>query len=308
MTGQGIVRDIPSHDDNVVNATTPSDAPDSKNDNAPQVQVSLSTGSAGQNFCPEATAPEVAQPAKPVIFIRRPAVYLALCLAVLPLMAVTRAYSPAKNATTNAPGLWPTILQAVRDRATVDLTEDFGDDLQRWAGPSGLPENWSRDSAGSVRPGQLALYVKSIPLSDYRMEFRGLIDRKSLSFAYRAVDFDNYYAASLTVVNPGSIPEVALERYAVIDGKAGPRTQVRLPFSVRADTLYTVRVEVQGNRFATFVNDQFVDSFTDSRLPSGGVGFFSASDESARICWLRIVDRDDSLGKLCAFFTTRFDY
>ena len=265
------------------------------------------SGAAGQNPRPEATAAE-ALPAKPKIFIRRPAVCLALCLAVLPLMAVTRAYSPAKDAKTAEPALWPAIRQAVRDRARVDLTEDFGNDLQRWAGPGGLPQNWYRDSAGSARPGQLALYIKSIPLSDYRMEFRGLIDRKSLSFAYRAVDFDNYYAASLTIANPGPMPEVALERYVVINGKAGPRTQVRLPFSVRADTLYTVQVEVQGNRFATFVNDQFVDAFTDSRLPSGGVGFFSGPDASARICWLRVVDRDDALGKLCSVFASRFDY
>jgi hypothetical protein len=223
-------------------------------------------------------------------------------------MAVTRAYSPSERSANSTPALWPSIVRAVRDRASVDLTENFGDDLQRWAGPDGLPQNWSRDSAGSVRPGQLALYIKSIPLSDYRMEFRGLIERKSLSFAYRAADFDNYYAASVTVVSPGPIPEVALERYAVIAGKASPRTQVRLPFSVRADTLYTVQVEVQGNRFATFVNDQFVDSFTDSRLPSGGVGFFSGSDESARICWLRIVHQDDSFGKVCSFFASRFGY
>jgi hypothetical protein len=303
-----IVRDIPSEDDNVVDATAPVSAISSNDDSALQARTSLSVGAAEQNLCAEAPAPDMFQAGKPPIFIRRPAVWFALCIAVVPLMAVTRAHSPARDATNKEPALWPSILQAVRGRATVDLTEDFGDDLQRWAGPSGLPQNWSRDSAGSVRPGELGLYIKSIPLSDYRMEFRGLIDRKSLSFVYRAVDFDNYYAASLTEASAGPIPEVALERYAVIDGKAGPRTRVRLPFTVRADTLYRVQVEAQGNRFATFVNDQFVDSFTDNRLPSGGVGFFSASDESARICWLRIVDRDDSLGKLCSFFTSRFDY
>jgi hypothetical protein len=286
MSIQHCEKEIPTHDGDVPEATAPSGARPAENH----------------------SAPDVTQPAKPAIFIRRPVVCFALCLAVLPLMAVTRAYSPAKDATTTQPALWPTIRQAIRDRASVDLTEDFGDDLQRWAGPGGSPQNWSHDSSGSVRPGQLALYIKSIPLSDYRMEFRGLIDRKSLSFAYRALDFDNYYAASLVVVSSGPVPEVALERYAVINGKAGPRTQVRLPFTVRADTLYRVQVQVQGNRFATLINDQFVDAFTDSRLPSGGVGFFSASDESARICWLRIVDRDDSLGKICSFFASRFDY
>jgi hypothetical protein len=223
-------------------------------------------------------------------------------------MAVTVAHSPSRSTARPEPSLWSTIRQSLRDRATVDLTEDFGDALQRWAGSAGMPQEWSFDSAGFARPGQLALYIKSIPLRDYRMEFRGQIENKSLSFAYRAVDFNNYYAASITLVGQGPILEAELERYAVIDGQAGPKTSVRLPFPVRADMLYNVQVEVQGDRFVTRVNDQFVDSFNDSRLPSGGAGFFSRSGESARICWLRIVDRDDSFGKFCALFTSRFDY
>jgi hypothetical protein len=226
----------------------------------------------------------------------------------VPLLAVTVAYSPTTSASSPAPTFGGKIRQAVRQRASVDLSEDFGDNLRRWAGSGGLPQSWAHDSAGFVLPGTLALYIQSIPLSDYRMEFRGVIERRSLSFAYRAMDFDNYYAASITVVKPGPIPEVALERYAVIDGEAGPRTQVTLPFAVRADTLYDVQVEAHGNQFVIRINDQFVDSFTDSRLPSGGVGFFSGSGESARICWLRIVDRDDLLGKICSLFTSRFDY
>ena len=265
------------------------------------------------------SAPATAPPANPTpvraarapraAVLRRAAVCFGLCLALVPLLAVTVvAYSPAGRVSTPEPSFQEKIRQALRQRSTVDLTEDFGDDLQRWAGSAGLPQGWANDSAGSARPGELALYIKSIPLSDYRMEFRGLIERQSLSFVYRAMDFDNYYAASITVVKPGPIPEVALERYAVIDGKAGPRTRVRLPFSVLGDTLYNVQVQAQGNQFVIRINDQFIDSFTDSRLPSGGVGFFSGSGESARICSLRIVDRDDPLGKMCAMFTSRFDY
>jgi hypothetical protein len=223
-------------------------------------------------------------------------------------MAVTAAYSPAMSASSPSSSFGGKIRQAFRDRASVDLTENFGDNLRRWAGSDGAPQSWAHDSSDFALPGQLALYIQSMPLSDYRMEFRGVIERKSLSFVYRAKDFDNYYAASLTVVKPGLIPEVALERYAVIDGVAGPRTQVKLLFPVRSDTIYNVQVDAQGNRFVTRINDQLVDSFTDSRLPSGGVGFFSGSGQSARICWLRIVDRDDLFGKICSLFTSRFDY
>jgi hypothetical protein len=312
------IRRLPGFQDDSLPAAAPTGSPDSESSSAPQLLASLSLVSPGQSTCPAASVPATASPGDPAlvraalepkaIILRRPAVCLAICLAVVPLLAVTVvAYSPTTRVSSPPPTLGGKIRQAVRDRASVDLTEDFSDNLQRWAGPGGLPQSWSYDSAGFVRPGQLGLYIKSVPLSDYRMEFRGLIERKSLSFAYRAMDFDNYYAASITVVKPGPITEVVLERYAVINGQAGPRIQMRLP-SARADTIYTVQVEARGNQFVTRINDEFVDSFTDSRLPSGGVGFFSGSDESARICWLRIVDRDDTLGKICSLFSSRFDY
>jgi hypothetical protein len=121
------------------------------------------------------------------------------------------------------------------------------------------------------------------------------------------MDLNNYYAARITVVKAGPIPEVALERYAVIGGKACSRTQVTLPFPVRLDTLYNVRVDVRGDHFTTYINEQFVAAFNDGRLPSGGAGFFSAAGESARICWLRITDRDDLAGKICSLLAPRFN-
>jgi hypothetical protein len=219
---------------------------------------------------------------------------------------VTVRYTPQIGGASSAAVWLHSLRDTVRARSAVDLAEDFGDDLQRWVGSGGVPGGWVRDTDGFVRPGQLALYVKSIPLADYRMEFLGVIERKSLSFVYRAMDFDNYYAARITIVNPGPIPQVALERYAVINGQAGPRTQVELPFSVRMDTLYEVQVEARGDRFVTRINEQFVDAFNDNRLPSGGVGFFSGAGESARILRLRIADRDDMFGKICSLLAPRF--
>jgi len=222
-------------------------------------------------------------------------------------MVVTVALSPAKSAVDTKSPFWEKIGRVVHDRASVDLTEDFGDDLRGWTGSGGRLQSWAHDSAGFVRPGRLAICIKSVPLSDYHMEFRGLIVRKSLSFVYRAMDLNNYYAARVTIVKAGPIPEVALERYAVIGGKACSRTHVTLPFPVRLDTLYNVRMDVRGDHFTTYVNDLFVDAFNDGRLPSGGVGFFSAVDESARICWLRITDREDLAGKICLLLAPRFN-
>jgi len=201
----------------------------------------------------------------------------------LPLVAATVAYVPNGGVMGSAFAAWQSLRDAVRARASVALDEDFGDDLSRWAASSGRLQNWVRDEAGFAHPGQLAIYIKAIPLADYRMEFLGQIDQKGLGFVYRAMDFENYFAARITILQTGPIPEVALERYAVINGQAGPKTQVKLPFAVRQDTLYTVQVEAQGNHFVTYINGQFIDAFSDSRLPSGGVGFFSAPGDSARV-------------------------
>jgi hypothetical protein len=120
------------------------------------------------------------------------------------------------------------------------------------------------------------------------------------------MDFENYIAGRIVILQTGPIPEVALERYVVIKGQAGPKTLVKLPFAVRQDTLYTVQVEAQGDHFVTHINGQFMDAFSDSRLPSGGVGFFAAAGDSARVRSLRVVDRNDLLGNICSLFVPRF--
>ena len=237
----------------------------------------------------------------------RPVLCSALCLSVaVPLVAATVAYSPSLGVLGSAAARWQSLREAVRARASVELAEDFGDDLRRWAARRGQPENWVHDGPGFIHPSQLAIYIKSVPLADYRMEFLGLIDRNGLGFVYRAMDFDNYYAARITILQPGPIPEVALERYTVVNGHAGPKTQVKLPFAVRLDTLYAVQVEARGDRFVIRINDQLVDAFSDGRLPSGGIGFFSAAGDSARIRSLRVTDRDDLVGKICSSFAPRF--
>ena len=256
----------------------------------------------------EPALPEHVPPQQAKAVLSRPVLCIALCLAVVvPLMAARAAYAPAQRGVES--GWWRSLQNAVRARASVDLAEDFGDDLgERWAGSDGLPQDWVTNAAGFTRPGQLALYIKSLPLADYHMEFLGLIERKSLNFVYRAMDFNNYYCGRIVIVKPGPVPEAAFERWAVINGRGGLKTQVTLSSTVRMDTLYDVEVEAQGNHFITRINGEFIDSFSDSQLPSGGVGFFSGAGESARICRLRIADHNDTFGRICSLFTTRFEY
>jgi hypothetical protein len=230
-------------------------------------------------------------------FMRRTTLLLMLCLAVVVrVMAATVTHEPGSRMFG-----WPSLRETIVSRASVELAEDFRQDLRRWAGKEGWSNSWLFNGRGYAIPGQLAIHIGSVPLADYRMEFAGQVDRQALGFVYRAMDFDNYYAARIVIVNRGSMPEAVLERYAVIDGQAGPKTQVTLPISVRMDTQYNVEVEAKGEHFLTRVNNQVVDAFSDSRLPSGGVGFFANAGDSARISWLRLSNHDDLLGKICSW-------
>lgn len=191
--------------------------------------------------------------------------------------------------------------QNIQRRAAVELSDDFRQGLGEWGGVGDWSRGWTYDSAGFIRPRQLALYTPSLSLDDYRFEFLGAIEKKSLSWVFRAADVKNYYAARLEVTRGGPLPIVELVRYTVINGRAGPKKSIPLPVQARMDTIYRVRVDVLGSDFVTTVQGQVVDVFSDDRLPRGGVGFFSDTGEDARLRWVEVSHQYDMLGRLCAY-------
>jgi hypothetical protein len=190
-----------------------------------------------------------------------------------------------------------------RDRAAILLTDDFSSGLSGWDGGPARARNWAYDPAGFVRPGKLALLSASIPLTDYRFEFRGEIRKKSLGWAFRASDVRNYYATKILITGPGPVPTAVIVRYTVVDGRAVDQVQLPLFLDLRRDSIYHVETEVDQNRFITSINGRIVDTFSDRRHPSGGVGLFSAPDEEAHILWVRVAYQDDILGQICAYFS-----
>jgi len=196
---------------------------------------------------------------------------------------------------------WTNVRTTLENRAAVALDEDFRSGLDNWASPEGSTTEWSFDSTGFVRPGPLALYRPSVNLTDYHMEFVGLIDKKALSWVVRARDFENFYVVKLEVLKSGPIPVIGLTRYAVIGGKSQDRHDVNIPLSARMDTLYNVKMDLQGSEFSVEVQGQIADSWTETRLPRGGVGFFTASGEASRLRWMQITHQYDMLGRLCAY-------
>jgi hypothetical protein len=186
-------------------------------------------------------------------------------------------------------------------RAAVELSEDFRAGLGEWQGArEDWAENWSYDQAGFVRPGNLAIFTPTVALRDYNFEFLGQIENRSLTWVYRAKDTRNYYLGKLLITRGGPVPEVALQRSVVKDGKETQRKQISMTMNLRSDTLYRVRVDVNGSDFTTSVLGQVVDTFTDATHPEGGIGFSGGRGETGRIRWVEVSHQYDTLGRLCA--------
>ncbi|HEV2691002.1 MAG TPA: hypothetical protein VGV35_20745, partial [Bryobacteraceae bacterium] len=191
--------------------------------------------------------------------------------------------------------------ETISNRAAVAFADDFRSGLDAWDSHSNLTTSWSYDAAGFVQPGPLAIFKPTVDLADYRFEFLGEIDQKSLGCAFRASDLNNYYAVKFVVVKPGPLPLVHLVRYAVIDGKEGPHLEKPLPLTVRQDMLYRVLLDVRGSDYTIMAQGQVVDFWTDNRLQRGGVGFFCARGEKSRVRWVEVSHQYDALGRLCAY-------
>jgi hypothetical protein len=65
--------------------------------------------------------------------------------------------------------------------------------------------------------------------------------------------------------------------------------------------LYRVRLDARGENFAVTIQGTLVDFWSDSRLKTGGVGFFCGKGEEARVRWIQVSHQYDALGRLCAY-------
>jgi hypothetical protein len=203
------------------------------------------------------------------------------------------------------------ISNVVQSAAPVTLRHDFGSGLSDWSIMS-LGTHTKVDdphgylasaSPNDVLPGSLRLWKKSTSLSNYQMEFQAQIERKSLSWAYRATNEKNYYATKLVMTHAGPQPNAGLVRYLMLNGHEWDRVQMPLPLTLERGTSYKVRVSVQDDRFITYVNGQVVSSWRDQRLPRGGVGFFADDDDAQKVAWVSLSERDSFLGRLLSHFS-----
>ncbi len=190
-------------------------------------------------------------------------------------------------------------------RATVEVQDDFRSGLSRWMGAPNWAGTWSYDATGFARPGRLALLSSSIPMADYRLEFLAQIEKKALGWVYRAADTRNYYAMKLVVTSHGMGATYSIVHYAVIGGRQKLKVELPLPMTASSKTMLRVRQEIRNAQFTTYLDGRLVDTWSDSTLTHGGVGFFSDPGETAYVRWVDVAHNDDTLGRLCSYLAPR---
>ena len=200
----------------------------------------------------------------------------------------------APQSALRSPVAW--IRSEAAKRATVQLADTFDNGMSAW---SARAQSWGHSSDGYIRPSQLALFQPTLNFTDYRMEFFGQIESKSMSWAVRGKDPENYYAMKFHVVEAGLRPVIAMVHYPVVGGRQGHKVEVPLSVMVHNNTPYHVSVEVRGSHYTASIEGQEVDSWSDDTLLAGGVGFFSEAGARARIYWMKVSKNDDWFGRLC---------
>jgi hypothetical protein len=148
---------------------------------------------------------------------------------------------------------------------------------------AGWVADWIPESVDAGRGRRISLLRSSMPLSDYRIEFRAQIESKAVGWVFRGMDPKNYYVAKLEIVKPGLEPAVVLKHFAVINGRDQDVVERPLPMQVRVDTTYNIRFDAVGKVFTAWVQDQKIDEWTDDRIASGGAGLISERGESAPV-------------------------
>lgn len=201
--------------------------------------------------------------------------------------------------------------ELVRSQSPVTLHHEFRSGFTDWVAVSsrGLtnvddPRDWMGASrAALTRPVTLRLWERSSALQNYQMEFQGQMEGKSLSWAFRAADANNYYATKLVIAKPGTFHNAGLVRYAIVDGREAGAVRLPLPVSLERGVNYRVRMTVQDDHFITYLNGQVISSWSDTLLKRGGVGFLEDQNDPQKVAWVSVSERDSFMGRMLAHFS-----
>ena len=205
---------------------------------------------------------------------------------------------------------WDAVGEVVRSQAPVTLHHEFRSGLADWVTVTAhsIASSDDRDGSGAYRaalsrPVTLRLWQRSSSLQNYQMEFQGQLEGRSLSWAFRAANGNNYYATKLVIARPGADHNAGLVRYSVVDGRQTAPVRLPLPLSLQHGVDYRVRMTVQDDHFVTYLDGQVISSWTDNVLKRGGVGFFDDQSDPQKFAWISLSERDSVMGRMLAYFS-----
>jgi hypothetical protein len=197
--------------------------------------------------------------------------------------------------------------EVIRSSAPVTLHQDLHGGFGDWA-TLALHSTVDDPRIALTAPdisklGSLRLWTKSVTLQNYQMEFQGQVEKRSLSWAVRASDQNNYYATKLVITKPGPSPNASLVHYTIMNGHEYDPLTEAAQVTLEKGRNYRVRVSVQDDRFSTYLDGQLIGHWTDKRLRRGGVGFFVDDQDPQQVAWVNVSERDSFLGRMLAHFS-----
>jgi hypothetical protein len=235
-----------------------------------------------------------------------------LLVAALMLPGPSSSYTPVVSLDSGVkPGMLEragdAISEVVRSSAPVTLHHDFHSGYGDWATLAvhdtvDDPRN-ALTAPDISKLGSLRLWTESVKLQNYQMEFEGQVEKRSLSWAVRASDQNNYYATRLMITKTGPEPNASLLRYVVMNGRKYEGTTTALPVTLVKGVNYRVRVSVQDDHFLTYLDGREISRWSDKRLHRGGVGFLVDDQDPQQVAWVSVSERDSFLGRMLAHFS-----
>jgi len=174
-----------------------------------------------------------------------------------------------------------TEVEATPAAAPAQLEEHFESGWEEnWIG--GV-QDWPLDAAG-IRTGSLAFFAPTLEMADYDLEFLARVDQKSVTWVFRAANFRDYYFAAISKVKGGGFE---FSRGFVVDGERQPANAPK-KFEREGKGAFNVHLSAIGDDFTVTLDSKVIETWQDSMLPAGGIGFLGAPDDRARIYWVRV--------------------
>ena len=140
----------------------------------------------------------------------------------------------------------------------------------------------------SSPPGRLLfLYQPSRGESDYRLEFAWVPNAKSVGWVLREHDENNYDAARLILQKPGPDMVLAEERFSMLGGVEGPHSRKVISLGKQSGPVQ-IQMDARGSAYMLSLQGKPVDSWNDTQLNSGALGFFDETGERPQVQGLYI--------------------